>query len=198
LLSRMSHARAGHRRPPSPRMPPPSSPTVGRLSGINSGVGRKTSARVALMTNSLLLPCACHTWMLLARLSGQHLHRQLGLRTQRRAQSPWRKPIPRLQGGSGVIGAGPVRPTDSVVGLRRCTLREYPHSVAWVHCRWPESRCTSASDRDVGRRCLTRPGCPIGGPTSTPMDSRLSRVIVTGDVWGERFPNATAPSCRSL
>ena len=61
-----------------------------------------------------------------------------------------------------------------------------------------ESRCTSVSARGVGHPYLTRPGSPIVGQTSTPMDSKLSRVVVTGAVLGERHPNATTPSYRSL
>jgi hypothetical protein len=84
-----------------------------------------------------------------------------------------------------------------VVGHRRRMPRVCLLRVNLARSRRQGSWCASALAHGVGRRCLACLDYPIGGPMSTPMVSRLSRVIAIGIVRGKRHPNATAPSHQS-
>jgi hypothetical protein len=122
-LQRRTHARAGPRRAPSPRMPHPSPLPISRLVGVSPGVGKKTPARAAPTMNSPR-PCACRTWTLLDRLSGPRLLRRRGLRTRHRTQPPWRVTTWWLPRGSGVIGAEHARPM--AVGIHHLQAARVP------------------------------------------------------------------------
>jgi hypothetical protein len=84
------------------------------------------------------------------------------------------------------------------VGHCRHMPRMCPHIVTLARSMRQGSRCASALAHGVGRQCLACLGYLVEGPTSTPMVSRLSRVVATDAVRGKRHPNATAPSHRSL
>jgi hypothetical protein len=152
---RMSHAWAA---PPSPPMLSRSSLPVVRLAGASFDVGRKTPAQAAPTMNSILRPRVRRTWTQLARLFRPRLHR-LGPRARRGALLTWREHTWCWPGGSGVIGAGPVRPMDE--GRHRCWASGCPRSVVLVRSRQQEPRCTSASVRGIGCQGLTRLGNPI-------------------------------------
>jgi hypothetical protein len=110
---------------------------------------------------------------------------------------PWREPSGCLQGGSDVSsGVSHVRLL--VVGLRRSSPSECPRCVGLDSSRQQGSQCTSALARGVGRRCLTCLGSLTVDPSSTPMVSRLSRVVAANAAPGPEHPNATVRSRRSL
>jgi hypothetical protein len=98
--------------------------------------------------------------------------------------------------GGGVIGAGPVHPMDE--GRHRYRPSGCPLSVVLVRSRQQEPRCASALVRCIGCRGLTRLGNPVVGPMSTPMVSKLSRVVVNGATRGRLHPSDTAQSRGSL